>query len=142
MGWPPITSYRKTTTNTLSNSCRLVEHIEHVPHDDNHDPNYNDVFYDNHNQHNVNEHAKQYHNDDDNTDKYDTLNASERKCDPRCCRRSKYIRINVCTDDTPIVRKLDLNNMQGYHHLSIAIHKLFMKFYKSKHEHFSKTCCH
>ena len=144
MGWPPITSHRKTTTSTLSNSCRLVELIQHVPLNNNNDPNYDDVLYDNHNQNNVNECAKQlYCNDDDNIDsKYDTLSAPEHKRDPRCCRRSKYIRIKVSVDDTRIIRKLKLDNMQGYHHLSIAIHKLFMKFYKRKPRHISKTSSH
>eukprot|EP00250_Pteridium_aquilinum_P004003 c14257_g1_i1 orf=109-936(+) len=105
IGWPPISSYRKTTTRALSikPSCNREASTPviapHAPLEITTNNNLNDK-----------------------NDSYTVVK-------PSSSNLRKSLHIKVSMDGTPIMRKLDLESMQGYHHLSMELHKLF-KFYK------------
>ncbi|KAI5060921.1 hypothetical protein GOP47_0023426 [Adiantum capillus-veneris] len=114
IGWPPISSYRKATTRSLSTKepcpsrdtigmATLVHPQGHLIDDQEFDASQADLSND---------------------------ECSSRMINPSPkvpTRKSLHIKVSM--DGTPIMRKLDLETIQGYRHLSLELHKLF-KFYK------------
>lgn len=106
IGWPPISSYRKVTTRSLltkpsCNNRDLIQLLVPQP------PFIGDNT-----------------NDDYESSGNDASSGAMIEKKPR-----KPLHIKISMDGTPIMRKLDLESMQGYQHLSLELHKLF-KFYK------------
>ncbi|KAH7443986.1 hypothetical protein KP509_02G059300 [Ceratopteris richardii] len=116
VGWPPISSYRKSTSRSLSYSmasCHSRDTVE-APFIVMPDVLPTDI--------------------DEMIDKsYEGMKSSTIKSaftNDHLFKLRKPSHVKVSMDGTPIMRKIDLESMEGYQQLSIEIHKLF-KFYKS-----------
>lgn len=105
IGWPPISSYRKSTTRGLSIKppCSTETITPLIVHEAPLEETTNN-------------------NIDDENEAFTIMHM-------KASLIRKPLHIKVSMDGTPIMRKLDLESMQGYHHLSLELHKLF-KFYK------------
>ncbi|MCO5562736.1 hypothetical protein L7F22_016368 [Adiantum nelumboides] len=112
VGWPPISSYRKSATRSLSidTPCHTGDIVETLSLEYPQAPLIHET------------------NNHDLTLGNDACSRVTIEPSAKMARISFHIKVGM--DGTPIMRKVDLESMQGYQHLSLELHKLF-RFYRS-----------